>query len=516
MKIKNSVRDFVLFFDRFHWLWLILAAPFLVVPSPKRSLSLLVVPFLWILYLSRGRIESRKLKMENMTIGSEGLDIDYGFPVTPLNVSLLVLVIMLLVSLWATYSIEQSLEKISGLVLGMGIFFTMVRESRKPSGWWWILAAFLGGGLCWALLGFLGMNYQVRFSLLEPVISRIPVIVKDLPGAESGLQHNAVGGTLLWIFPMLLVLSWFVMTARRSHLPELVSGITGSDGEQAASTLTLIQRFCGWLRRVAGHRSMIWVIRFTLWITTLFVGIVLLLTQSRGSYLALGITVLGILFLVVPKRRRWILLVLVILFFIGASVFIVQAGGWEGFVDQLGLSTESGLSLETLGARQEIWSRAICGVQDFPFTGMGMNTFRDVVHVFYPLFTISPNFDVAHAHNEFLQAALDLGIPGLIAFISIYIISLWMLFKIWKHPQSEEINAEDHLLHQRKLLLNDRGIQRVMGLGLGGGLFGHLIFGMTDAITLGAKPGIFYWMLLGLITGLYQLTEEEVKVVEER
>jgi hypothetical protein len=40
-------------------------------------------------------------------------------------------------------------------------------------------------------------------------------------------------------------------------------------------------------------------------------------------------------------------------------------------------------------------------------------------------------------------------------------------------------------------------------LGLGGGLFAHLIFGLFDAISLGAKPGIFFWMLLGLITGLY-------------
>jgi hypothetical protein len=45
-------------------------------------------------------------------------------------------------------------------------------------------------------------------------------------------------------------------------------------------------------------------------------------------------------------------------------------------------------------------------------------------------------------------------------------------------------------------------------LGLGGGLFGHMIFGMTDAISLGAKPGIFYWLLLGLIVGLYNRIED--------
>ena len=37
-----------------------------------------------------------------------------------------------------------------------------------------------------------------------------------------------------------------------------------------------------------------------------------------------------------------------------------------------------------------------------------MNTFRHVVHLLYPLFTISPDIDFGHAHNEFLQAAIDL------------------------------------------------------------------------------------------------------------
>ena len=36
------------------------------------------------------------------------------------------------------------------------------------------------------------------------------------------------------------------------------------------------------------------------------------------------------------------------------------------------------------------------------------------------------------------------------------------------------------------------------------GLFAHLMYGMTDAVTLGAKPGMLFWMLLGLIAGLYE------------
>ena len=33
----------------------------------------------------------------------------------------------------------------------------------------------------------------------------------------------------------------------------------------------------------------------------------------------------------------------------------------------------------------------------------------------------------------------------------------------------------------------------------------HQVYGLTDAITLGAKPGFLLWMLLGLMAALYRL-----------
>lgn len=479
------LKKFILFIDRCHWLWLFLAAPFLVFPSPNRSLAMLVVPALWILGLWKKRIENRKLKIENSVDSSRRVRDYSGFPITPLNSSLLLLAIMLLISLWATYSIEQSLEKISGLVLGLGVYFAIVRESRKTLGWWLSLVVFLGGGLGWALIGFLGTNWQIRFGFLRPLITRIPNLPSGVPGLEAGLQHNAVGGTLLWVLPLFLVLSVYTSKSSTNSnsysivLPKIIRGTKAS-----------------------------WVLRSLLWLTTLFIISVLLLTQSRGTYLAFGISVIVMLLIVLPKRWRWGLLIGLVLTAVLLVVFLFQANGWEGFISLLGLTGQKGFSLDTMAVRLEIWTRAIYGVQDFPFTGMGMNTFREVVHVLYPLFTIDPNFDIAHAHNEFLQAALDLGIPGLIAFISIYIISLWMLVKVWKGPQPDGTTVNMPQLLQNNEFLHDQGLRRVMVLGLGGGLFGHMIFGMTDAITLGAKPGIFFWLLLGLIVGLYNRIED--------
>jgi len=134
---------------------------------------------------------------------------------------------------------------------------------------------------------------------------------------------------------------------------------------------------------------------------------------------------------------------------------------------------------------------------------MGMNAFRKVMPVLYPLFTISPEVDIGHAHNEFLQAALDLGIPGLIAFLASYIGAFWMFADVWRATRHPSLNTGNWSL-----------VTRSLALGLGGGLLAHLLYGLTDAVALGAKPGMLFWMLLGLIAGLHRQAHEHCPVVD--
>jgi putative inorganic carbon (HCO3(-)) transporter len=133
----------------------------------------------------------------------------------------------------------------------------------------------------------------------------------------------------------------------------------------------------------------------------------------------------------------------------------------------------------------ELWSRAVYGIRDFPFTGMGMNSFRRVMPVLYPAFLIPPDFDVAHAHNHLLQVALDLGLPGLIAYLA-----LWL--------------GTGHMFISAYRLSRDPWLRSVIE-GLGAGLIAHFIFGMGDAIPLGAKVGIVFWIVLGLAVGLFRV-----------
>lgn len=487
--------------DRLHWFWLILAAPFLLFPSAKFTPVMMVVPAIWIVHLL---VEGYFTSNDPQT----------AFPITPLNVPLLIMAIMALISLWATFDISFSLEKIGGFVLGLGIYFSVIRLCVNGNQWGLTLLAFMGGGVGWTIISFFGMDYEVRFHIFAPLIRRIPKLLTDLPDADLGLHHNAVGGTMLWYIPLFLSLSLYLMATaikgNQSNLFHMLrinkSGNATRDDHDIEKLSEAYQPGQGGLlkgvQNVLKPRWIFWLLGIIFILCLAFICLVFVLTQSRSSYLALTGTGLVAIFIILKPRWRWVLSILIFILILSFVLILSLGGGWENLIGEMGLSSQAGFSINTLQGRVEIWKRALNGIHDFPVTGMGMNTFRKVVHVLYPIQQIPPDEDFAHAHNVYLQTALDLGIPGMVAFISLNIISFWMLVRIWIVAGSLVSSYENVLSFFIYPKLN---LEQVIVLGLGGGLLANLVFGMVDAISLGAKPGIFYWMLLGLIASLHQL-----------
>ncbi len=149
---------------------------------------------------------------------------------------------------------------------------------------------------------------------------------------------------------------------------------------------------------------------------------------------------------------------------------------------------------------------------DFPVTGIGLGTFRSLLDVFYPLFTGSASTGVNHAHNEFLQAALDLGAGGLVVLMSVYLLSFRLLLRLWSIAHDMTVSS---MRYRRDTLWGmDTSsplagqFVRVMILGLSGGLLAHLLFGLLDAIVLGSKYGVIWWLLLGLIAATWRVFGE--------
>jgi len=204
----------------------------------------------------------------------------------------------------------------------------------------------------------------------------------------------------------------------------------------------------------------------------------LVLTQSRGAWV--GLAVAAVCFLAWYSRATRVLGALAVSM---VAALLVTLG--PDRVLELAISRSGPGMAGNVSGRMELWSRAVYGIQDFPLTGMGMNTFRRMMPVLYPTFLTSPDVDVAHAHNHLLQAALDLGIPGLVAYLAIWMVVAALLVMTYRRS-------------------GDR-VWRATAGGLGAGLIAHFTFGMTDAVALGAKAGIVFWLALALAVSLHQV-----------
>ena len=79
------------------------------------------------------------------------------------------------------------------------------------------------------------------------------------------------------------------------------------------------------------------------------------------------------------------------------------------------------VSVNTLPGRLELWTRAITLLRDFGLTGGGAGNFEQVVLTLYPPFFTGITGGFSHAHNMYLQMAVDFGLPGLIVFLALLV-----------------------------------------------------------------------------------------------
>ncbi len=423
------------------WLILLLALPFILLISTATSPVLLLFPVLW---------SARK--------------VGYGrfVPPTPINLSLALMLLMLLVSTIVTYDLAFSLPKIAGLLYGVVLFFAVVHYAPRSERFlWWGVLLLLLAGMGLVAVGLVGVDWGSKLPFLGGLLARLPQRFLSVPGSDQGINPNELAGVLLWTAPVAL---------------GLALGLTVRAGRWNGGG------FGRW-RRLAIPG---------LWFAALLQCGVVLLTQSRAALLGLAAGGLLMLFLLGGRYRRLVAGLVLAALLVGAYLLWQTGAGLvaETFFMQAGVDP-TGSALNSLRGRSEIWSRAIYGIQDFPFTGMGMNTFRQVVHVLYPLFIIPPDADIAHAHNHLLQTALDLGLPGLIAYLGLWLGAGAMLWRTWGRAAVG---------------------QRALATGFAGALAAYFVYGFLDAVALGARPGFLFWLLFGLITSQYLLLERRQKM----
>ena len=400
---------------------IITLAPALLFPTPARLLVLGPLAVVWACLRAAGRP---------------------GVPPTPLNPALLGLWVMVGVSLFVTFDVIFSLGKVSGVLLGSVLFLAVARwlttgERLRVAVW-----AFLAAGAMLAVIGLVGADsYGAKFPGMG-VTMRVPQLIRGVPGAERGFNPNAVSGCLILFVPLQVALLW--SRACRSWLA-------------ARSLLT-------WWALVGIQMALLGVTTLTL-----------VAMQSRGAWVGLAAAVMGVLL----WTSRWprALVGVGLAGAIAAGVII----GPQQLIERAGGIVGQNLPY-TLSVRRAVWSRAVDIIRAHPITGIGMNAFRQRMEPLPKTFGLSPDSPVPHAHNHLLQAALDVGIPGLIAYLALWAMTARLLVRVGRHAPERA--------------------HRTIAAGLGAGLLAHFVFGMTDVIPLGAKVGVLFWLSLALAVGL--------------
>ena len=360
---------------------------------------------------------------------------------TPLNLAMLCFLLMLGVSILVTADPELTLPKATSLILGLTSWRYLVNHIHTRFHLLLTLCLLGGLGVGFTGMGVLAADWMFKVPIIQEIAAQLPEQIVRVPGVD-GVHTNQLAGTVLPFFPLLLALC------------------------------------LGW----SGNRWQQGLLASLFLVTTA----VLILTQSRTGYIgAVGggmvLLLLWAWLLPATPRNRKIQL--------GISILLAV-----GLIGGLSVGNERLLSvwqepqqetvvgsITSLSFRQEVWQWSVVAISDFPFTGTGLGTFRQVVRRFYPL-AITPTYDIAHAHNIFLQTALDVGLPGLVAYLSLVGLALQQSWQV--------------AVASRAALL------RPVALGLIAGMVAIHLFGVADALALGAKPALIFWVMLAMMTVL--------------
>ena len=247
--------------------------------------------------------------------------------------------------------------------------------------------------------------------------------------------------------------------------------------------LPIVLAFGLWGRKLLFRRG----VQLGCWMLLGLLGLGLLLTESRAGYLAVLVAISLVLGFYYERAKA-------VLMIVGLGTFVVF------FLIPYGSFLDSATgSVSTLEGRREVWERAISMIWDFPWTGIGAGTFSEVGPLLYPFLVHPPSLQVQHAHSLFLQAAVDFGIPGLMAFLSLLACTLVLGRNAWR---------------KFKVARNDLGC--ALAVGYSCGLVVMVVHGILDAPLWLTKPAPLPFFLMGILAALSAVPAQEGELSDRK
>lgn len=401
-------------------------APVLLYPKPVTRWLLLLLPVLWVV---------RRLAWGHWSVR------------IPYDNALVCFLLLLPLALLPVTDWSLAVPKLFGLALGWSLVYALANaiDTRRRLHWG-IALVLVGYGSAMVAIGLFATDLpNQKLLALGAIRDHLPLLARSLVHgtANGAINPDETGGAITPLVPLTGAL--FVAAAGGARIGKRLLAL-------AYALLAALLLFT------------------------------LLLTQSRSAYAgtAVGSFAVIIWLLAVRPRRRGARRV-------GAVVCLVLAAAAAATAWRVAqaLLRGSSIHLQVL-QRLELWSRGLDMLQDFPFTGVGLAQFQQVLRALYPPFLNPPNAYLPHAHDFLLQLALDFGIPGAVNIVVMFGLFLRALY--WSY------------------LSTDDATLRAACVGLAAGLLAFLTYGLTDAITLGAHGALGLWIFLGLGAAIWRVS----------
>jgi O-antigen ligase len=200
------------------------------------------------------------------------------------------------------------------------------------------------------------------------------------------------------------------------------------------------------------------------------VVLALLLTFSRGAFF--GFAVVNLIYLFSRRRLKTLLLAIVVG---GAGLALMPGAVWYRVT--MGLA-QGNMNQITAGRTGDIWTPLLPELANHPFLGNGVGS------VMYSRAMIEGRlWQVAHPHNAFLEAYMNMGAIG-----SILVLAFWIW--MWRSFRREARNA---------------AVKPEMGglfEGAAAGLAAYLVAGMAGGSLQPDATHVFLWLAFGMLLGV--------------
>lgn len=310
-----------------------------------------------------------------------------------------------------------SLTKIAGLLLfGMVALLLISGDTLRGSTWFFITVTIY---ICWMLFSFLWtsmpVNYETSLAInsqqaIKEYLYLFMMVLLAFQVVRSEKDLNLVFAAYLL---GTIGLTYFLVRGYNPSSTSVRHEITGFDANETSLQLALGLPMAVYLLLLAKS----WLLRVLglIYIPIILFGV--FITGSRTGFISALLGLIGII--------PWFWRTKLIWKIVGLGFFVVVALAVTSMVPQKTLdrlfSSGTELSQGTLSSRSITWSRAWLEIQEEPFFGGGLSSFRRVINKY--------NIDYT-AHNSYIAIMVEQGIFGLLAYLAVILVVLLQVFKI--------------------------------------------------------------------------------------